>query len=110
MRSPADARRLAEWGLRVALVVLLAVALWRALDEPAPRAATRRVRTSALARALHDASIGDRVGSVDLEVDSMPAAAHRAWLGALRGAGVAVRWRGTPPALGIAAERVREPD
>ena len=110
MRSPADARRVAEWGLRAALVALLAVALWRALRDGPPAAASRSVRTSALAAALREASVGARVGSVDLEADSMPAAAHRAWLGALRGAGVAVRWRGDPPTLGIAAERVREPD
>ena len=101
---------MAEWLLRAALVALLATALWRALRERPAAAATRVVRTSTLARALHDATTGDRIGAVDLEVDSMPAAAHRVWLGALRAAGVSVRWRGTPPALGIATERVREPD
>jgi hypothetical protein len=96
--------------MRAALVAMLAVALWRALHETAPIAGTRAVRASTLARALHDASVGARTGAIELEVDSMPSAAHRAWLGAMRSAGVTVRWRGNPAALGIATERVREPD
>jgi hypothetical protein len=110
MRSPADTRRVIEWGLRGVLVALLATALWRLLHETTPAAGARAARTSTLARALHDASADARIGAIDLELDSMPAAPHRAWLAALRDAGVAVRWHGAPPALGIAAERVREPD
>src|SRR5206468_9394792 len=37
------------------------------------------------------------------------APAQRAWLSALRRAGVTVRWRGDVPSLALAAERVREP-
>jgi hypothetical protein len=109
MRSRADFRRAAEWTLRTALVALLALSLWRALHEPAPAAEARDVGIGALARTLDDATRGSRVGAIDVRVDSVLSPTQRGWLAALRGAGVAVRWRGAVPALGLGAERVREP-
>ena len=110
MRSRAELRLAAEWGLRVALIALLALSLWRALHERAPGAESRRTSTGSLARALDDATRGARVGAIDVDVDGRLAPAQRAWLVALRGAGVSVRWRGALPAIGLTAERVREPD
>ena len=110
MRSRAELRRASEWALRVALVALLSLSLWRALHERAPGAESRRTSTRALARTLDDATRGARVGAVDVDVDGRLTPAQRAWLAALRGAGVAVTWRGALPAVRMSAERVREPD
>jgi hypothetical protein len=67
------------------------------------------VSASALARTLADATRGDRVGTLDVSMDVLPSRAQRAWLVALRRAGVMVRWSGAVPTLALAAERVREP-
>jgi hypothetical protein len=109
MPSRADLRRVAEWTLRAALVLLLAVALWRALHERPAGAQSRRASASALARTLDDATRGGRVGALDVTMDVVPPPAHRAWLAALRGAGVTVRWSGAVPSLAMSAERIREP-
>ena len=109
MPSRADVRRIGEWALRAALVLLLAVALWRALHEREGNAETRRASASALTRVLDDATRSEGVGAVDLTVDLVPPPAQRAWLVALRRAGVRVRWSGTVSTLALAAERVREP-
>lgn len=58
--------------------------------------------------ALLRASTSEHVGAVDVEVDGV-LSAQLTWLAALRRAGVSVRWRGSPPALALAADRVREP-
>ncbi len=110
MRSRAELRRAGEWALRAGLVALLALSLWRALHERPAGAGARVVATRALPRALDEATRGASVGAVDLRVDSLPSPAQRAWLAALRGAGVGVRWRGEVPPLGLSVERVREPD
>ncbi|NUS47973.1 MAG: hypothetical protein HOQ15_10315, partial [Gemmatimonadaceae bacterium] len=109
MPSHVEPRRAGEWGLRGALVLLLAVALWRAIREQPAGAETRRARASALARTLDDATRGDRIGALDVAVDAMPSPVERDWLAALRRAGVAVRWSGAVPTLALTAERVREP-
>ena len=109
MPSRVELRRAGEWGLRGALVLLLAVALWRAIREQPAGAETRRARASALARTLDDATRGDRIGALDVAVDAMPSPVERDWLAALRRAGVAVRWSGAVPTLALTAERVREP-
>src|SRR5258705_210463 len=110
MPSRAELRRAGEWVLRTALVAGLALALWRAVRERAPGAEPRAANSGSLARALDEATRSARVGAIDLEIDGMPSIAQRAWLAALHASGVPVRWRGTPPALGLSAERVREPD
>jgi hypothetical protein len=110
MRSRAEPRHAAEWGLRVALLALLALSLWRALRERPGGAEVREVASDVLPGALDDATRDARVGALDLRIDSVPTAAQRAWLVALRGAGVGVRWSGAIPAMGLQAERVREPD
>ncbi|MFL5606996.1 MAG: hypothetical protein ACJ8AD_11165, partial [Gemmatimonadaceae bacterium] len=109
MLSRADVRRGLEWVGRGAVIVLLAVALWRAL-HPARQGDEHRGATGAtLGRILHEATMTPRVGSVSLAIDSLPTAEQRAWLTALRRAGVDVRWHGEVPTLALDAERVREP-
>ena len=109
MLSRADIRRGAEWALRLALVAMLALSLWRAMHQRAPGPVTRAARASDLERTLAEATRTDRIGALELEMDAFPTPAHRAWLVALRGAGVEVRYRGAVPVMGLAAERVREP-
>ena len=110
MPSRAELRRSGEWVLRAALVALLALALWRALHESAPGTESRATRASSLAPALNDATRGPHVGALDVEMDALPTPPQRAWLAALRSAGVALHWHGAVPALALSAERVREPD
>src|SRR6476620_8399099 len=110
MPSRAELRRSGEWVLRAALVALLALALWRALRQTAPGVESHVAKASTLARALDDATRGQRVGSLDVEMDALPTPLQRAWLAALRSAGVALHWHGAVPALALSAERVREPD
>ena len=110
MRSRAELRAAGEWGLRAVLIALLALALWRTLHARARGGETRRIASGALARALGDATRGAGVRAIDVELDALPTPLQRAWLGALRGAGLTVRWHGPVPALALSAERVREPD
>jgi hypothetical protein len=99
----------AEWALRAALVVGLAVALWRSLHEGARGPEVRATRGATLARTLRDATRDARIGAVRLDVDSLPSALERAWLVALRRGGVATTWSGAPAAIALAADRAREP-
>jgi hypothetical protein len=109
MPSRADPRRALEWVGRGVLVLLLALALWRALHER-PHGTEHRAATAAtLHRTLRDATASPGIGSISLTLDSLPSSVQRSWLSALRRAGVAVHWRGDLPALALAAERVREP-
>ena len=110
MPSRAELRRLGEWVLRAALVALLALALWRALHESTPGTETRAAKASRLSHVLSDATGGRRIGALDVQMDALPTPPQRAWLAALRSAGVALRWHGVVPALALSAERVREPD
>ena len=109
MRSRAELRLAGEWAVRALLVALLALALWRALHEAPTGAASRVVRSRDLPRLLDESTRDARVGAIELTVDSLPTPVQRAWLAALNGAGVPVRWRGALPALAASAERVREP-
>jgi hypothetical protein len=110
MPSRAEPRRALEWLLRTALVALLAAALWRSTQRAPARPEQRRATARTLSRTVHDATRDARITAIDLSVDSLPTEAHRGWLRALRGAGVAVHWHGTPPPLALAAERAREPN
>lgn len=91
------------------LVALLAVALWRSVRASRPGAKALIARASALDEALVPASTSTRVGSVDVELDRSLPPAQRAWLVALRRAGVSVNWAGAPPALAVSVDRAREP-
>lgn len=110
MRSPGSGRAIAEWCLRGALVGLLALALLRSFDPPGATAVARSTTVRDLPRALDEATRSARVVTLSLDVDSMPGSVARDWLAALRRAGVAVQWHGTPPSLAVQAERGREPD
>jgi hypothetical protein len=110
MRSRAELRRAIEWALRAALVAGLALALWRSLHVPAARAVARHATVRQLDATLRDATLSPSVSQVDVVVDSLPDRASRAWLSALRGAGVSVRWNGTPRPLAVEAARTREPE
>src|SRR5258705_2472624 len=109
MPSRADLRRGLEWLGRSVVITLLAVALWRAL-HPSGQGEEHRAATGAtLGRTLRDATTTPRIGSVSLAVDSLPSPVQRAWLSALRRAGVSVHWHGEVPTFALDAERVREP-
>lgn len=109
MPSRADWRRAAEVGGRLALVAILAVALWRSGRASRPGAVTVAARASAVDDALHRATSTGRVGEVTVQVDAALSPAQRAWLVALRRAGARVRWHGAPPTIAVSAERAREP-
>ena len=110
MRSRADARRLGETLLRGFLVGTLAVALWRSLHQPSATPVARATAVRDLPAMLRAASSDARVSSLDVRVDSLPGVPERDWLAALRGAGVMVRWQGTPPSIALEVDRSREPD
>src|SRR5262245_43828251 len=106
MRSPADRVRL-ERVLRV--VAILALAGWVA---NALRPAARRdvASEASLPQALARWTRSERVDSVHVELDTVPDAAHTAWLAALRGAGVGVSWAGPRiPALALETFAAAEP-
>ncbi len=109
MRSLADPRRAAEWLLRAALVLALGASLWRALRPHEPLTATRRTDTAALMRALAEATRTPSLTALDVEMREAPTPVQRAWLVALRRAGVAVRWHGDVSSLALEALPVREP-
>ena len=109
MRSRVELRRAGEWILRATVIAGLALSLWRAVHEPAAVTHARSTASGTLPRTLDDATRDAGVGAIDLVVDSLPTPVERAWLAALIAAGVPVRWRGSPPALGLSAERGREP-
>lgn len=109
MPSRAELRVAGERLLRVALVALLAVALWRSLREREGGTERRGARAGTLATALRDATRDPRIAGIDLAVDSLPTPVQRSWLAALRRAGGEVRWRGAAPSLAIGTERAREP-
>lgn len=109
MRSRAESRRGAEWLLRVALVALLAVALWRSLHPAAPASRARAAHAGTLGSALREATESAAIGELTVDATSPPTPAQRDWLRALRAAGVRVRWHGRVPSLALAAQGVREP-
>jgi hypothetical protein len=109
MPSRAEWRRWLEWALRVALVTALAFALWRSVRATRPGATSLAVRASALGDALQQATTSPRVGTLSVAVDSTVDPVRRAWLVALRRAGVGVHWHGEQPALAVTVDRAREP-
>ncbi len=109
MRSRADLRRGVEWLLRAALVVALAVALWRSMMARSEAGVARRTTVRALPAALREAASAPAVTGLHLAVSETPSPLQRAWLVALRRAGVAVTWSGSPPAIAAEASRAREP-
>ena len=109
MPSRAEWRRWAEWALRLALVVVLAIALWRSIRAARPGAVSIAARASTLGEALQRATSTARIGALDVNVDGALSPVERAWLAALRRAGVRVSWRGDVPAIALSVERAREP-
>ena len=98
-----------EWTLRLALVTVLALALWRSILAGRPGAGSVATRASTLGEALRRVTTSTQAGALDVEVDGTVPVMERAWLVALRSAGVRVSWRGEVPAMALAAERAREP-
>jgi len=105
MRSPADRVRL-ERALRGAGYGLLAFAAWARLTSgPVPMRAVVAADTVSLAGWTRSPAAETLV--VDLA--RPPGPAVTAWLGALRGAGDAVRWSAAFPALAIGVEPRADP-
>ncbi|HEX5831189.1 MAG TPA: hypothetical protein VFY16_09420, partial [Gemmatimonadaceae bacterium] len=109
MPSPADApRRMLEWGLRLAALALLVVALVR-LARPAAAPAGEGARGADVRAAVVRWSATPDVREVHVRLDAAPTDTVRDWLAALRGAGVRVRWSGAPAPLAVAVEPVADP-
>jgi len=102
-------RRELEWLLRLALVVVLALSLWRSVRGSHPGATTLSLRAAEADEALQRATTSPRVGAVHVAVDGTLSHEQVAWLVALRRSGVKVEWSGGPPPLAVEAERSREP-
>lgn len=109
MPSRAEWRRGVEWALRIALVTVLALALWRSIRAARPGAGSVATRASTLGEAFRRVTASPRAGELDVNVDETVPAMERAWLAALRNAGVRVSWRGHVPAMALSVERAREP-
>lgn len=109
MRSRGELRSAGEWALRIALVASLAFALWRSVRGSRAGGAGLAATAATLAPALRDATGTAAIGAIDVAVDGAIPPRRRAWLVALRHAGVDVRWHGSPAALALAADRAREP-
>ena len=110
MRSRAELRVAAEWAARIALIAVLAIALWRATRERVASSVSRGLKASELATALPPAAASANVNAIGVDIDAMPSNAERALLVGMRRAGVDVRWHGTPAVLALEVARVREPD
>jgi hypothetical protein len=98
-----------EWALRLTLVIGLAVALWRSIRVTQAGAVIVSAHASTLGEALRRTTSTSRVGAVDVDVDGTLPTVQRAWLVALRNAGVRVSWHGDVPAMALSVERAREP-
>lgn len=109
MPSRAEWRRWGEWALRLVLVAVLAIALWRSIRAVQRGTVTESVRASAADDALHRATTSERVGAVHVNVDGALSPMQRDWLVALAGAGVRVSWDGEVPAMAVSVDRAREP-
>ena len=110
MRSRAELRVAAEWVARVALIAVLAIALWRSTRVAADTSTARSIKASALANDLAALAADAQVNAIDVDLDAMPSHGERDLLVGLRRASVAVHWHGAPPVLAIEATHVREPD
>jgi hypothetical protein len=110
MRSRADLRIAAEWMARALLIGALALALWRSVHAGQAERVTLSADARGLPSALARATSSPLVRGLAVTIDSMPGGVERAWLAALRRAGVTVAWRGMVPGIAIAAEPTREPN
>lgn len=106
MRSPADRLRL-ERALRLLGLVALAAWILLALRPRAGRSERADVR--GLAQALERWTRSDPIVSASVALDTVPDAAHAAWLAALRDAGVPVHWSGAREPLAVESYAAADP-
>jgi hypothetical protein len=96
--------------LRGIVIAVLALLVWQSLGRQTgssrPTIRSRGVGLSALAKWTLSSSVP--VG-IRVQLDTVPVALERAWLGALAGAGSRVTWSGALPALMIDAQPVASP-
>lgn len=119
MRSLADssgtsspgARRTLEMALRLAALVLVAIALWLELrPERAAHQAVERAGGDGVAEALARWTADPEAEHVHAALDGVPADTVRDWLRALRGAGSVVSWSAPElHALALAVEPRADP-
>lgn len=102
-------RRRAELACRLAAFALLGWALFLSLRPVRELALNALVAAEELPESLRRWAIGGAPDSVHVRLDSVPDAAWRDWLVALRRAGTAVGWSGTLAPLAIAVEPVNAP-
>ncbi|HEU4563023.1 MAG TPA: hypothetical protein VFS05_00185 [Gemmatimonadaceae bacterium] len=113
MRSPGSgaARVWMERALRLTSVVLAALMLWASLRPVVSTRAWDRAAEPALVAAAERWTRDGRLDSVHVALDTVPSAELRAWLRALRRAGVRVAWRGDAiPATALELQRRNEPE
>lgn len=96
--------------MRAVLLVALVFALWRSLRTADVHAGVRAANASTLGKELGGLASSPSVSGVELALDAMPTRAEREALLAMRRAGVAVTWNGSPPALAMEADKLRDPE
>ena len=110
MPSRAETRVRIEQVLRGIVIVVLAVLLWQSLRQQAGVGGKTITALASSGKALAAWSAVARAPeSIHLQFDSVPSKIERAWLGALAGAGSAVRWSGDLAPVMIDAQPVASP-
>ena len=109
MPSPADRRIAAERACRAGALLAVGALMWLA-GAPRPAAPLAAAATRELSGQLARAT-RERVPSFAWQADSLPDAAQRAWLAALRRAGTVVQWSpgDVLPALALSVEPLPDP-
>src|SRR4051794_18179039 len=110
MPSRAEMRIRVEQVLRGILLVVLAVMLWHSLTAAPGSSASsvnaRGIRRGDLAKWSALAKAPERI---QLQIDAVPSAVERAWLGALAGAGSNTTWSGEVSPLMVDAQPIVTP-
>ena len=91
MRSRVDARRIAEWVLRVVSITILIALLMRVWERTAVTASVDSGAGSHLSDLLPRWTV-TRFARIHMELDSEPTQLQREWLAAIRHAGTRLSW------------------
>jgi len=109
MPSRAEMRVRAEQVLRGVVIATLAVMLWQSLS-PDSKSGGQRLSARGVSGALAKwSALAKAPSGIHVQLDSVPSALERSWLGALAGAGSSVTWSGDLPPTMIDAQSVASP-